>query len=255
MRPGADDGLPEQVREGRVADRRRGLERGRAPRPTPPAPRPARRCGRGRPRRAWCRASTASSSRAGHCSCARRPAGVELVDVDREDVRLAADLGEARRGGCSGRTRCPRRPSPSPCRGSAGTAARSASRPVEERGRRAADLGREVGAAPGRARPRASSRCAVAARAGRCGTRGSRRAARRPRRRGAAGPRPSATTPSRTRRSTSERRMPSATSRLVSWIRSCQSTGSSARPRRRARSSGCSPAGSTSTRSMSPSAS
>ena len=66
----------------------------RAPRPSARASRPARRGGHARPRRAWCRASTASSSACGH-EAWRVPARAWNPSTDeREDRRVAADLGE-----------------------------------------------------------------------------------------------------------------------------------------------------------------
>ena len=176
---------------------------------------------------------------------------VELVDVDREDRRVAADLVE--RGE-------PRPPVERAVLDALGH--HHAGGLLEAPGRLAAlgraSTGSRTSYVAGEVGPRARAprrrpgRGARGPRGGRSGRPGSRRAARRSRRRRRPRRRPS-TRPWRTSRAirrTSECRMPSATARLLSWTISCQSTGA---PRSRSSSavSGASPAGSVSTRSMS----
>ena len=119
------------------------------------------------------------------------------------------------------------------------------------RGRRTSPRGR---ARLRRAAATAWSRCR-GPRAGRSGRPGSRRAARRRVGDGVlVGARPSrsrARSSSRAMRRTSECRMPSATARLLSWTICSASPRSLPRSRSSSASSGASPAGSTSTRSMS----
>ena len=82
--------------------------------PVGAASRTARRCGRGRPRRAWCRASRWRASRAASAAAARRWRGGMRATRDAEAAPGRRRPRSARPGGCSGRRRCPRRPWPSP---------------------------------------------------------------------------------------------------------------------------------------------
>ena len=226
--PGADDGLPQQVGQRAVRQRRQRLQ-------------PLQGC---LPTR---RASSASTEIRARTSSLRLVSWVVRVVIAggssawRRAIRVWNSSGATANSvgspptsvsecpaGSSGRTRCPRRPWPSPCRRSAGSACRVRRR----RRRRRAAAAASTSTAPARSgrRRAASSHASVEVRprppAGRSGRPGSGEELGQCVRRGVLAS-PAAAGTSRASRSTSECRIPSATARLVPWIMSA-SVGSAA---------------------------
>ena len=182
---------------------------------------------------------------------AARTTSCSSSSVDAEVRRVAADLVQRRSAAASGRTRCPRRPWPSPGRRSAGTAPRTRPGAGRGRGRRgpARRPGRACRAGPRRAGSRATA--AAASRIRRDGV--GRRLVRARRRPGRPAPRPAARPAPRagrggcgraargaswqmaaatsTSRATSACRPCSTTNRFASSATTAKSPGSPVRPR------------------------